>query len=312
MYEFLVLVDEKLQGKILRNFKHGIWRPDVDKLAERKGSPEGSEEIKKYVQKLMAAVDTGFRNLCNKPRVHIRIHSLDLTTASQYIKYENGLLHAYQTLQAMEFFQRNGPDAVLLLTGDALCGNYGNIIKCTDDQKNSFGGSLFGYTWPFGVCLTTPGSYRAVSIVHDNGRFSGVFPATHEFGHLILGAKHDGDQKNKRECSATHGYIMMDGVSALEFSKRNIHRWSQCTEATYLERLTNDTTGRTNCMRNRPTHGIPLATGAQMRPPQIPPLIDQCKPYVDTQLSLVKIFSLIIPFVSFFFFKLALNIRSSG
>ena len=119
----------------MKNFQNGLWKPenDIDKVKKRLGTVEGKLEIEGYIRKFMAAVNAHFKRLCNKPTVHILIHSIEISNKADELLdlYDGKWVLTSSSLDnrmAREFL--DGFDANFILSGNEyFCNAQVNMIQ---------------------------------------------------------------------------------------------------------------------------------------------------------------------------------------
>lgn len=234
-----------------------------------------------YVVNFMSAVNLRYKSV-NSPKIELKIADILVSTSKQDTPFIYNNILPSNSFDASTSLQDAGSyyygktypsvvfDIVLVLTGEEMC-----RFKTRGSKKCH--PSTAGYAYVAGACKVNDHKKKisSVTIVEDDGGYSGVVVAAHEIGHL-LGASHDGEYSpsylggpGARSCSTNDGFIMSDNRR----TERGL-QWSSCSIAQFKHYLA---TPSASCMYNAPAYEkYPLLTHDQLTK-RVASADDQCK-----------------------------------
>ena len=238
-------------------------------------------KTRKYVVNFMSAVNLRYKSV-NAPKIELKIADILVSTSKQDTPFIFNNILSSNSFDASTSLQDAGSyyygktyprvvfDIVLVLTGEEMC-----RFKTRGSKKCH--PSTAGYAYVAGACKVNDHKKKisSVTIVEDDGGYSGVVVAAHEIGHL-LGASHDGQYSpsyvggpGARSCSTNDGFIMSDNRR----TERGL-QWSSCSIAQFKHYLA---TPSASCLYNTPVNEkYPLLTHDQLSK-RVASADDQCK-----------------------------------
>ena len=167
-------------------------------------------------------------------------------------------------------------DGFLLLMGrEYFCLNK----QCTSKEDGTGGrDELNGFAYTKAICQVFQDYHRGAAFAIDNGAFGGLGNVVHELGDLVLGYKYHDKQHGRQgsNCPSDKGLLLSGTFARYEHHRRK-NLWSQCSRIDFNTFVKSEYAP--TCLFNRPPETkYPLFDlhEDKMRPPQIPPLEEQC------------------------------------